>query len=558
MGIFVKHLTPPTKSGLRSFRRRFPPKLRDLIGRWEHQVPLGVQGSDGFLARYEAAASEWETTVTAAQRKLEGRYDTLDRPLIAYLAEVSRVEALEQDEAARWDQEERELFKSVTADLEGRGIAASSPWKGREGARWAAKKRETIEWALPHERDLRAKGDLEGIIQHWRDEALELADARGYVVDPDSDGFGQLCRALNDASILALVDALARLEGHEVPTPPEPAPPAPEAPQSRSQPRVPLLATFDAYAAAQGLSAGVKCEWRRYVELLIEFVGHDDAALLTSHALRDWRDKLLREPTRRGKARSPVTVRDKYLTSVRAMLAWAVEEQELPANVAEGVKVRVPKQPKLRDSDFTADEARSILAATLVPASAKLSAGHSRARRWVPWLCAYSGARVNEFSQLRGQDVIEVEGVWCVRITPEAGTVKAKEARIVPLHQHILDQGFLEEVKAVGVGPLFYDPDKQRVDSEGSRHFKKVGERLASWVRSDVGIKDPALQPNHAWRHTFKTLSIEAGIEERVVDAIQGHAPKTVGRTYGKVPVKAMAEAIAKLPRFDVLGAVPA
>jgi integrase len=161
---------------------------------------------------------------------------------------------------------------------------------------------------------------------------------------------------------------------------------------------------------------------------------------------------------------------------------------------------------------------------------------------------------VNEFSQLRGQDVLEVEGVWCVRITPEAGTVKAKEARIVPLHQHIIDQGFLKVVKAGGDGPLFYDPEKQRVESEGNRHFKKVGERLASWVRENVGIKDPALQPNHAWRHTFKTLSYEAGIEERVVDAIQGHAPKTTGRTYGKVPVKAMADAIGKLPRFEVPG----
>jgi integrase len=506
------------------------------------------------LARYEAAASNYETTVAVAQRRLEGRYNTLDRPLIAYLAELYRVERLEEDEAGRWDQEERDLFKAVGADLKARGVAVYNQWEGREGDRWAAKRRDTVEWALAYERDLRARGDLEGIIEHWREEALELADARGYVVDPESDGFCQLCRALNDASISALEDALTRLEGHEVPTPPEPELPTPEVTRPTHRSRVPLLATFDAYAAAQGLSAGVRAEWRRYIELLIEFIGHDDAAVLTPHVLRDWRDKLLREPTRLGKARSPVTVRDKYLTSLRAMLAWAVEEQKLPANVADEVKVRVPKQPKLRDRDFTTDEAKSILAATLVPASAKVSAGHSRARRWIPWLCAYSGARVNEFSQLRGQDVLEVEGVWCVRITPEAGTVKAKEARIVPLHQHIIDQGFLKVVKAGGDGPLFYDPEKQRVESEGNRHFKKVGERLASWVRENVGIKDPALQPNHAWRHTFKTLSYEAGIEERVVDAIQGHAPKTTGRTYGKVPVKAMADAIGKLPRFEVPG----
>jgi integrase len=555
MGIIVKHLSPPTKTGLRTFRRRFPPELRELIGRWELKVPLGSERSPGFLARYEAAASDYDTTVAAAQRRLEGRYDTLDRPLIEYLAELYRVERLEEDETSRWDQEERELFKSVGADLKARGVAVCDPWEGQEEERWAAKRRETIAWVLPHERALMAKGDLQGIIRHWRDEALELADARGYFVDPESEGFGLLCRALNEASISALEAAEARLDGHHVRTPPEPAPPAPEARQVRTQSRVPFLATFDAYAAAQGLSAGVKVEWRRFVELLVKFLGHDDASRLTAQDLRNWRDKLLDEPTRHGKARSPVTVKDKYLSSVRAMLAWAVEEQKLPANVADEVKVRVPKQPKLRDRDFTVDEARSILAATLVPGSARLSPTHSRARRWVPWLCAYSGGRVNEFSQLRGQDVLEVEGVWCVRITPDAGTVKTKETRVVPLHQHIIDQGFLKVVKGVGDGPLFYDPDKQRVDSEGNRHFKKVGERLAAWVRTDVGIKDPAIKPNHGWRHTFKTLSVDAGIEERIMDAIQGHAPKTVGRTYGKVSIKAMAEAMAKLPRFEVPGA---
>jgi integrase len=245
-------------------------------------------------------------------------------------------------------------------------------------------------------------------------------------------------------------------------------------------------------------------------------------------------------------------VRDKYITSVRAMLAWAVEEQKLSVNVAAAVTVRIPKKVKLRDRDFTAAEAKAILTATLEPASSKLSAWRARARRWIPWLCAYTGARVNEFSQLRGEDVQEIEGIWTVRITPEAGTVKAKEARIVPLHPHLIEQGFVEVVQAHGHGPLFYDPSLQRVQSDSNRHFKKVGERLAEWVRKEVGITDPGLQPNHAWRHTFKSMSYEAGIEERVADAIQGHAPSTTGRKYGKPGLKALSAAIEKVPRFDV------
>jgi len=50
----------------------------------------------------------------------------------------------------------------------------------------------------------------------------------------------------------------------------------------------------------------------------------------------------------------------------------------------------------------------------------------------------------------------------------------------------------------------------------------------------------------------FKTISADVGIEEKVADAIQGHAATTTGRKYGKVSVQAKAAAIERLPRFEV------
>jgi integrase len=154
-------------------------------------------------------------------------------------------------------------------------------------------------------------------------------------------------------------------------------------------------------------------------------------------------------------------------------------------------------------------------------------------------------------SQLRGDDVQQVEGIWAVRITPEAGTVKTEEARIVPLHSHLIEQGFPAFAKAQADGPLFYDPSRKRVESDDNRYYKKVGEHLASWVK---GMGITGVMPNHGWRHTFKTLAFEVGIEERVADAIQGHAPTTVSRTYGRTSLRTMANAIEKFPRFDIPG----
>jgi len=41
-------------------------------------------------------------------------------------------------------------------------------------------------------------------------------------------------------------------------------------------------------------------------------------------------------------------------------------------------------------------------------------------------------------------------------------------------------------------------------------------------------------------------------LPERVADVIQGHKPKSVGQTYGTVPLRAMSDAISRVPRFEL------
>lgn len=556
MGLILKHILEHS-SGRLSYRRYFPDELRPHVpgNKSVHKVSLGKRGSEGFLDRYQQADADYHQITSVARRRLEGAFDILDGPRIAYLAELFRVQTLEEDDEARFSSEERDLFLQVEGQLSDQGMGDAVNWRGPPKLRWATKARETLESSLSHYRTMRSIGDVDGMVEHWEDEAGVMCEVANLVIDPKAvEPMRNLCRALNHAAISACEDRLRRLEGDDVPTPPEPSKEPREAtvrkPTTTGQ-SVPLLALYGGYAAAQGVTAGVRIEWRRYIEQLIKHLGQDDASLITTEQLLEWRDALLQENTRTGEQRDPVTVK-KYITAIRATLNWAVQERKLPANAAASVVVRVPKKAKLRERDFTEAEAKTILEATLRAPKARLSPSYARAQRWIPWLLAYTGARVNELSQLRGEDIQELEGIWSVRITPEAGTVKAKEARTVPLHEHLISQGFLAIVKANGPGPLFYEPSRQRVDAEGNRHFKKVGERLAKWVRADVGITDPGIHPNHAWRHTFKSQSYLVDIEERVVDAIQGHAPQTTGRKYGRPPLKALADAIAKLPRYQV------
>jgi hypothetical protein len=65
-------------------------------------------------------------------------------------------------------------------------------------------------------------------------------------------------------------------------------------------------------------------------------------------------------------------------------------------------------------------------------------------------------------------------------------------------------------------------------------------------------VPDRRVQPNHAWRYTFKTYGHEAGLSELTLDAICGHAARTKGQDYTKVTLKTRMEAMASFPRYSV------
>lgn len=316
---------------------------------------------------------------------------------------------------------------------------------------------------------------------------------------------------------------------------------------SRIEPKksVPWRPVFEAYAAEAELAPSTIKRWTGILVGLEEALGTDDLALVTRGDLIAWKRDLL------AAGRGPRTVRDAHIAAPKALMNWAVANGHLEANPAAGVVVTVPDKLRVRDRDFTDDEAGTILRASLGPHDARLSREHAAARRWIPWLCAYGGARVNEMTQLRGCDV-RLEGhVWALRITREAGSVKTGRWRDVPLHPHLVEQGFPDFVRANEGGPLFYDPARGRNGQAAHPIYKKVGERLAAWVRT-IGVDDTGVDPNHGWRHRFKTLGRRAGIDPAVLDAIQGHSPRTEGERYGRYPLEATFAAICRMPRYDI------
>jgi integrase len=281
----------------------------------------------------------------------------------------------------------------------------------------------------------------------------------------------------------------------------------------------------------------------------VAFLRHDDASRVTPQDVVSFKDHRLKTiDPRSHKPISPKTVKDSDLAGLKTIFGWAVINLRMDTNPAAGVTLSRGKTRRLRvTKGFTDKEASAILSAA---ASLKPSGEQPRtfaAKRWVPWLMAYSGARVGEMAQLRKEDVRREGEHWVAQVTPEAGTQKSDKARDVVLHPHIIEQGFAAFVASAPEGHLFLKPSKSG-DVLGP--LKGLKNRLQIFTRTIVS--DRNVQPTHGWRHRFKTVGMQAGIDTRILDAIQGHGERTSSDGYGEVTVPTQAAAIAKLPRIIV------
>ena len=226
---------------------------------------------------------------------------------------------------------------------------------------------------------------------------------------------------------------------------------------------------FDGWAAARKPAQASIERWTSVFRDLEETFAGSDARPLNADTAQEWaRGKITDD-------RSPLTVKDTWVSAAHTIYEWAKRERLIKHNPFEGVHVTVQKKIKLRENDaFTAAEIKTIL--TAASAMNDSEGVLAAAKRWVPWLCAYSGARVGEITQLRGKDVERRGDFWAFRITPEAGTVKTGKAHVVPLHEHLIEQGFIKFVERCGKGPLFYKPRTITTPSDNptSKHVRSA------------------------------------------------------------------------------------
>lgn len=312
-----------------------------------------------------------------------------------------------------------------------------------------------------------------------------------------------------------------------------------------------LLVLWEQYVAKRQKEGSMQDGGRRQVlavKSLIDFAKTSNANDLTKKDMHAWHDHLLTKL-------SVKTIAKVYLPTIRSLFRWAVQRELMTINPADDVSQVAPKTVRSREAGYTDSEALVQMTAALTYRPKQSSQGKAleniqvtAAKRWVPLLCAFTGARIGELTQLRREDLRREQDSWIARITPDAGSVKTKQYRDVPLHPQLIELGFSDYFEGLAAGPIFHmspEPSRNRI------HAQKMANRLRDWLHEEKLVpKD--LQPCHGWRHRFKTVGIELGISERVIDAIQGHAGRRAADDYGDVTIKARCDAIARFPAFNL------
>lgn len=365
-----------------------------------------------------------------------------------------------------------------------------------------------------------------------------------------TDEWRSIAHALCQAELEALARAAERDEGDFTGMPTAPIIRDAQPPENVSGP-VSLSKLWEDYVAARRQVDYMRDGGKRQgaaIKQLREFLKHNDAARIAKKDIMAWRDHLMK--TKKAK-----TVSDVDLATVRSLFRWAVENDRLPENVAQEVKQPKPRKKHLREKGYKLDEAVRILRASRIYEPNQDENGYVRekpnlvsAKRWVPLISAFTGARVSEITQLRKDDVTKIDGHWVVRITPEAGTVKTSAYRDVPLHRQVIEEGFIDFVDGAPAGPLFHNGTKPE---EYEKKAKQASGQLGDWLR-DTGLRVEGVQPNYGWRHRFKTQCIEIGILQRIYDALQGHSGRSASDGYGDVTLKAKIDAVGLLPNYDL------
>lgn len=225
---------------------------------------------------------------------------------------------------------------------------------------------------------------------------------------------------------------------------------------------------------------------------------------------------------------------DGYLGVAANFLDFCKRQYAVNPTLLEGFKVKTTQARKgVNRRAFTQKELQKIFGSDYY----RDGAYNRSYQYWVIHLAAFTGARVNELSQLTTDDVRQDdEDLWFLNITAaedDSQSLKTEESRrIIPVHQKLIDLGFIDYVQAKKAeakdGPVnLFDLNRAKADGYGKAASQWFNTK---YLRDYLQIADPDVV-FHSFRHRFISslaqaildasgVSEETAMKERIPEAL--------------------------------------
>ena len=243
-----------------------------------------------------------------------------------------------------------------------------------------------------------------------------------------------------------------------------------------------------------------------------------------------------------------ITTINKHLGYLSSFMMWCVNNGYCDMNPFIGMKIKQKKSARDERDRYSEKELKVIFSKQNYLHYTNVETGRY-ANYWVPLIAVFTGMRVNEIASLYLDNVRQIGGNhrgkrWCIDVLeepkrPDKRLKNLSSRRIVPLHNILLELGFLDYLNLIKKVPVGEN------NLERTRVFEELTYRDGTYARSVsrfwnfrylplLGLKKTTLNL-HSLRHTCIDNLKQIGVEPHFISELVGHSQGSITLDrYGK------------------------
>ena len=235
------------------------------------------------------------------------------------------------------------------------------------------------------------------------------------------------------------------------------------------------------------------------------------------------------------------TTLNKHLTWLSSFYEWSMNHGYSNINPFKGMKLKKEVSPRDERDRFSELELKKIFRKENYIHFTNIEEGRYELY-WCPLITCFTGMRMGEITQLYFENIVEIKGShrkkrWCIDIIDKRTDqhLKTKSSRrIVPIHDTLLDLGFIEFIKLLKKK----DPDRERLFQELKYKGGNYNQNLSRWFNTrylpSLGLKTNK-KNFHSYRHSVSDHLKQKGIEPHFINELLGHSSGNIDLDrYGK------------------------